>query len=349
MKAPEGMKLQLLPEDEYCHVPEAAKTYNESMYFNVFDPTQQIGGWFRIGNRVNEGYAEMSVCLYLPGGKVGFMFKRVPIDNNDELNAGGLRVEVLEPFKSLRVTYEGSVLLMDQPHDMADPKMAFTNNPREKVKMVLNYRGVSPMYGGEMVNLDGTKRELDAEKSFARAHYEQHVGAEGTIEIAGETWNVAGFGLRDKSWGPRTWQSIYWYRWCPMNFGEDFGMMVSVISGGPKAEGGGSRGSGMVLEDGQYYDFVDARIDAEFDEKEYQTTLNIWAKAENGKEYEVEGKVLSLIPLRNRRTGPDGVERTTRITEGMTEYKCNGKVGYGLSEFLDQLDDDGRAVSLTNP
>lgn len=343
MQVPEGMKLQLLPEDEYCHTPEAASTYNESMYFNVFDPTQKVGGWFRIGNRVNEGYAEMSVCLYLPDGRIGFMFKRVPIDNNDELKAGGLHVKVVEPFKQLTVTYDGKVLLMDEPHQMADPREAFTKNQRVPVKLTLNYTGHSPMYGGELVNADGTKRELDAEKSFARAHYEQHVSAEGSLEIDGQTWQVAGYGLRDKSWGPRTWQSIYWYRWCPMSFGEDFGMMVSVISGGK----GQVRGSGMVLEDGKYHDFTDAKIEAEFDGSEYQTTLNIWAKAENGKEYEVEGKVLSLIPLRNRRTGPDGIERMTRITEGMTEYRCNGRTGYGLSEFLDQIDDDGRAVSLS--
>ena len=59
---------RLLPEDEYTHTPDAASNYNESMYFNVFDHATQVGGWFRIGNRPNEGYAEMSVCLYLPGG-----------------------------------------------------------------------------------------------------------------------------------------------------------------------------------------------------------------------------------------------------------------------------------------
>ena len=62
---------RLRPEDEYTHTPEAAANYNESMYFNVFDPASKVGGWFRLGNRPNEGYAEMTVCLYLPGGRVG--------------------------------------------------------------------------------------------------------------------------------------------------------------------------------------------------------------------------------------------------------------------------------------
>ena len=33
-----------------------------------------------MGNRPNEGYAEMTVCLYLPDGRVGFMFKRPHIE-----------------------------------------------------------------------------------------------------------------------------------------------------------------------------------------------------------------------------------------------------------------------------
>jgi hypothetical protein len=31
----------------------------------------------------------------------------------------------------------------------------------------------------------------------------------------------------------------------------------------------------------------------------------------------------------------------------MTEYRCNGMVGYGLSEYLDQIV-DGKPVSVAN-
>ena len=89
---------RLLPEDEYTHTPDAASNYNESMYFNVFDPKTQVGGWFRLGNRPNEHYAEMTVCLYLPNGRVAFMFRRADIMDNSEMNAGGLKIEVVEPF-----------------------------------------------------------------------------------------------------------------------------------------------------------------------------------------------------------------------------------------------------------
>jgi hypothetical protein len=51
------------------------------------------------------------------------------------------------------------------------------------------------------------------------------------------------------------------------------------------------------------------------------------------------------VPLRNRRTGPDGEKLLTRISEGLTEWRCEGRVGHGLSEYLDQIV-DGRPVGF---
>ncbi len=78
----------LNPEDEYTHEPDPVPNYNESMYLNGFDLEREVGAWFRIGNRVNEGYAEMTVCIYLPGGRVAFLYGRPEISNNDEMKGG---------------------------------------------------------------------------------------------------------------------------------------------------------------------------------------------------------------------------------------------------------------------
>jgi hypothetical protein len=63
------------------------------------------------------------------------------------------------------------------------------------------------------------------------------------------------------------------------------------------------------------------------------------------RDYEIKGSVLSLIPLRNRRQTPDGDMLVTRISEGMTEWHCDGKIGFGLSEYLDQMV-DGQPVGV---
>jgi len=55
---------------------------------------------------------------------------------------------------------------------------------------------------------------------------------------------------------------------------------------------------------------------------------------------------MNPIPLRNRRADADGNMLVTRISEGMTEWTLDdGRVGYGLSEYLDQII-DGQPVGL---
>ncbi len=94
-----AMGVRLEPADEYTHELGPEPSFNESMYVNVFDPAQRLGGFFRLGNRANEGYAEMTVCLYLPDGRVGFMYKRPTITDNDALDAGGLTWEVVDALR----------------------------------------------------------------------------------------------------------------------------------------------------------------------------------------------------------------------------------------------------------
>ncbi len=336
-------KVRLAPEDEYTHTPDAASNYNESMYFNVFDPAQKTGGWFRLGNRPNEGYAEMTTCLYLADGRVAFMYAKPKIADNKAMNAGGMTIDVVEPFRRLKLRYSGKVLLLDKPLEMADPAQAFKNNPTLPCTVELDYEGVSPMFGGETVRADGKALAIDPEKSFAKAHYEQHMAAKGRFTIGDTSFDIQGFGLRDKSWGPRYWQAIKWYRWCPMNFGRDFAMMLSIVAGNE----GAPRQGGMVLKDGKYDLIEECAIDSDWDANWYQTALRAKVKTKSGARYEVEGKVLSLIPLRNRRQAPDGTMLNTRITEGMTEYRCNGLTGYGLSEYLDQIE-DGKPAGIGN-
>jgi hypothetical protein len=192
------------------------------------------------------------------------------------------------------------------------------------------------MYGGQAKYEDGAELDVDPEKSFAKAHYEQHMAATGTITVGDETLVIDGLGLRDKSWGPRHWQALHWYRWLPMVFGPDFAMMLSVIGGDdpdrPPREGG------MVLEGGKYHLIRECRISSEWDADRYQTSMSCVVRTDE-KTYEVTGEVISLIPLRNRRTTPDGEQLVTRITEAMTRYECDGRKGIGMSEYLDQIVD----------
>ena len=237
---PQGFKVRLEPQDEFPHVPDAAANYNESMYFNVFDPIQKVGGWFRIGNRPNEGYAEMSVCLYLPGGRVGFMFGRPKISGNAEMNAGGLKIEVVEPFKRLKLTYRRQALPAGAAVRDGRSVQGLPQQPSCALQGRARLRGRQP----DVRRRDGARRRQAARdrpgEVVRQAHYEQHVAAKGRFTVGEET-------LRDRRltacatsrWGPRHWSAINWYRWCPMNFGRDFGddALGGHRRGGPAAPG----------------------------------------------------------------------------------------------------------------
>jgi len=334
------MGVRLEPEDEYMHELGPESNFNESMYINCFDPSTQMGGWFRMGNRANEGYAEMTICIYLPGGRVGFIFKRPEISNNDALDAGGLTWTMVKPFEELRVDYVGKVCVLDDPHDMADPRTAFKNNPFAECEVHITFtgKGRASMFGGE----PDTPHEAPGEE-FAKGHYEQLVNATGSIRVGNEEFHMKGFGLRDHSWGPRYWQAPWYYRWLTANFGENLGFMASRVA---KKDGPGSRG-GFVWDNGQIHLCDDVRISTVTtgEESYHQKVTGVIRSSKSNKEWNFEGEVSSLIPLRNRRQDPDGNWLMTRISEGMTQWRITegehaGAVGYGMSEYLDQIIDD---------
>jgi hypothetical protein len=311
--------------------------FNESMYFNAYDPKARLGGFFRLGNRANEGTGEMTICLYLPDGRVAFMFGRPQVTTNDAFDAAGMRFDVVTPFIELRVRFEGSVVLLNDPLEMADPRKAFTSNPRTECAVQLVYRGSSQMFGGE----PDQPTERPGEE-FARGHYEQLVAASGTVQVGDERWELNGFGLRDHSWGPRYWQAPWYYRWLTGNVGADFGFMGSRIA---RRDGPGTRG-GFVWDGDALHLCHDFRVRSTWEgDGQYHRSIEAEFVTEH-RTWLVRGSVLNLIPLRNRRRDPDDNELVTRISEGLTQWTLeDGRVGYGLSEYLDQII-EGRPVGL---
>jgi hypothetical protein len=331
-----SVEIVLLPEDDAMHPVEDVSNFNESAYYNFFDRTTRTGGWVRIGNRPNEGYAEMTVCFYEPDGSAAFMWKKPEMHDNRAHDAGGLRFEVVERWKEHRVTYRGGACVMKNPLEIADPRAAFRDNPHQKVDLDVRWLGLSPGWGGEPRRRrpDGTYESAakgDPKSQFARGHFEQHGAAKGKLKIGDREYSIDGYGLRDHSWGPRYWQNTGYYRWLTMNFGEDLGLMglVSERSGGREAS------HGYVYERGKPNATI-AKVELETDfgsEQKVHERLRIRLhRADGGAPIEVTGRVLSLVPCRNRREG-----WVTRVSEGMTEWQLGGRVGYGMSEYLDHL------------
>lgn len=307
----------LAPEDDYTHPLGPEPNFNESVYFNFFDRAQNRGGFVRMGNRANERYAEMTVIVFGADGSALFNFARPEITSNDGWNAGGLSVDVLVPGERLRTVYQGFAVYLADPRAMKDPRAAFRDNPHRELRIDLVHEGVGPLYGQVGKPGDGN--------DFARAHYEQHMRVSGEIEVEGApAIEIRGHGLRDHSWGPRYWQSTPSYRWITINFGDDLGMAISKV---------GDRVGGVFQRGDEIRRITELKLETDYEPgTNYHRALRAEVTLADGVQHRVEGRVRGYIPLRNRRAG-----QHTHIGEGMTEYVLDGeRVGYGLSEYLDQ-------------
>jgi len=99
---------------------------------------------------------------------------------------------------------------------------------------------------------------------------------------------------------------------------------------------GGEIHAGYVYRRGQPNErIVRTEIETEVQgEQQLHHRVRVRATTASGEVLDIEGTVLSMIPLRNRRDG-----KITRIAEGMTEWRWGDRVGYGLAEYLDHLVD----------
>jgi hypothetical protein len=112
-----------------------------------------------------------------------------------------------------------------------------------------------------------------------------------------------------------------------------------------RRDGDGTRG-GFVWDGQRLHLCTDFRISSTWDgDDQYHCALEAELVTAD-RRWSVQGRVLRLIPLRNRRQSPDGEQLVTRISEGLTEWTLDdGRVGYGLSEYLDQMV-DGHPVGV---
>ena len=313
--------------DDYTHPLGPEPNFNDSMYFNFFDNAKGLGGFLRVGNRANERYAEVTLTLYQPDGTVLFNYKRPEIETNDAFDAGGMRLRDDRAADPPSHNLRGHRRLPDraQPDERTRSRRSCrTRTSPSSIDLV--HEAVGPVYGTRR----RASHQGDPEKQFAKAHYEQHMRVTGTVAVDGQTVQIDGLGLRDHSWGPRYWQNIYSYRWLTCAFGPDLSVMVSEIRQTPESR----LQNGVVIRDGKLERVVAVDIDSQLQPgTPYHTGMTARLGLESGETVTVEGTVKSFIPLRNRREG-----HVTHIGEGMTEYRCLGHTGLGISEYLDQVE-----------
>jgi hypothetical protein len=284
----------------------------------------------RLGNRVNEGHAELSVCLYLPDGRIACSFQRPSISTNDKFEAGGLAYSVSAPLKSVEMRFSGDLFIVDDPNLLRDPGALFASGPTRRGDVQMAFAAESPVHGGAPTH-EGVQTMYGRDFSFG--HFNQHGRVRGEIRVGDEVFPIDGRGWRDHSWGPRYWQVIYFYRLFIANFANGDAMMLLKIS----SRDGRARRVGVLLVDGDYEDITDLDVITDWTAKQDPQRVRIGARTAHRKAV-ISGEILTLAPLRNRRKA-EGETLVSRIAEGFTRFEWNGREGYGMTEYIERIED----------
>ncbi len=325
------------PADELFHPVGDHQSWSESYYFNFVDPTTGVGAFTRMGFRPNDGWADALHAVYLPGGRVAFTYGR-RTDLTPDVVAGlgpvdptvaNLTLRRGEAFQRWDIVYSGEAQDMDDPTVM----LAATKNRPDgwhrpvHLEMAVAFEAISePHYaiGG------------------AQGHFEQTGRVTGTIRLGDEQWDVQAFGVRDKSWGPRTWQgpsgsaakesgpkvddSGCFINWFSMNFGADLALGGTV----GRTTDGTFRGKGWIQRRGVTLDLNDVTMTTVYDPTNplLHQAVQLRGTDSAGQAIVVDGTVLTICPTKVPRR--DGV---TFINEGLARFETDGPDGQRITGF----------------
>jgi hypothetical protein len=314
------------------HAVEGDQAWSESYYFNGYDPTADVGLFTRIGCRPNDGTIDVGLSVWLPGGELAELRHLDPFTDSgaEQLRVGPVHYELLEPMASWRLTSDATMV--------ARPCVRGASARRDvNVKMDLLFTADAPPIGtdGEQPGGPQSQQAAAAAGTTGKGHFEQAGHYRGSITVEGVRHEVTtALGNRDRSWGPRRWGGPSMWRWFSINF--DGGPHFGGIRLGTTA---GDLHRGWVYENGHATSVREWRLRTEVaDDHVTQRVVHMEVEDKRGKVHELRGDVLRVADI--------GQNGGTVVNEGLTKWTLleTGAVGYGVAEYLHQLDSDGRPV-----
>ena len=308
------------PGHDLAHPVEGDSAWSESYYFNCFDPASDCGFFTRVGVRPNEGTIDVGLSVWVPGGGIAHVRHVVPTDRmvDSDLQVGPVRYRMVEAGKRWNLTADGD--------STAGP-----------LGMDVTFEALTPLVGADGQRSEGSGASGETRKMVGKGHLEQAGRWTGTIRV-GESDVSLGAGARgnrDKSWGPRRWGAPRMWRWFSVNIDDDThfgGIRIGTESG--------DLHRGWAWTGGHLASIREWEVKSELEEDGVTHRVShVTAIDKEGGRHELEGRMLRVEP------GPRGLRaRSTIVNEGLARWTYQGRVGYGISEYLHQLDDQARPV-----
>jgi len=321
-----------MSNDELMHPVGDDRAWSESYYFNFVDPDTGIGMFTRMGFRPNNGWADALHVIYLGGKRVAFTYGRRDIGTNlseydGDLSAGDLTLTCEAPHESWRIQYDG-------------PAQDIEN---AEILLMRSKERPDGWFSPETLSMDiafDCLTEPHYAASGERGHFEQSGQVKGSISIGNETFSVNGFGVRDKSWGPRDWGAgsasgsneekpsdngpTPFVNWFSMNFGDHAALGGSCF----RHKDGVMRGEGWIQRDGQSMALNKVSITTEYEPGSIvHKSVVLTGEIEGGESLEITGEVTCVCPTKIPMPGG-----ATFVNEGLAEFSWGDRKGYGIAE-----------------
>lgn len=322
---------------ESMHPHSGDPLYNESYYFNFVDQAKRIGGYTRIGVLPNQENDIGVIMLYAGGSRLLAAYESGKATlGGDRLEIGALGYHDELPLRRWRITYSGEMAEIPDSRDLRDIDPEKVG--RKEVSVDLRFEAVAPAFnfkdadprsiGRMLVQADTRLVDLRRVSRVSSEHYEQVGRYRGTVRVEGKERDFLGGGHRDHSWGVRDWSAPRLWTWLTCQFGDELAFNLSRV-----AVGSVDVFNGFLCRGGSNYPVARASLETNF-EPDGVTQKNISFSFEDvtGKEIEVTGDVLTVIPLDLRARG-----HQTLVNEALTEYHWDGRTACGISEYLHQL------------
>jgi len=323
----------LEPRHDLAHGVGSDGAWSESYYFNAFDPASDSGFFTRVGVRPNEGTMDVGLSVWLPGGDLAEYRHVVGCHEVPEapLVVGGVRYELLEPMRRWRVVADVEASARRcHPSDGLHRPVAVT--------LDATFDALTPAVGtdGEGRGGPGSAQSGAAAATTGKGHFEQAGRWTGSLTVDGVAygWDDAR-GNRDRSWGPRRWGGPSMWRWFSINIGDD--LHFGGIRLGTEA---GDLHRGWVSDGGTVTSVRQWELTTELaDDGLTQRVVHLRVTDKADRVHDLTGTVLRVADIGR----PGG----TVVNEGLTRWahrRADGStgVGYGIAEYLHQVDASGR-------
>ncbi len=309
-------RIPISEKDEYMHDFEKVfgkfpRYHNESWYFNFIDRPNRVFFVTRLSLHMDKNKSRI-LCLLVVDGKNNTYFNEIPLEklpNKWEFDKK-IKYYCIKPMEQWKLVFEDQKFKLDVDMKGRFPifNSADAEDPEEFIKK----------YGEELL------------KVVAQEHYEQPMIATGTLELKKkgkvyEMRNISGYGHRDHSYGIRHWVRIDNWNWVAAQFEDETFIIVR------------SELLGKIMQFGTI--FTKGKENAILEKVEVSTKTKDDGKTpvssvftltdKKGNIRTVESKTIHsmYLPLPSR-------SGKTEIFEQVAIFKCEGKEGDGISEYL---------------